>query len=103
MIETVSQKDKEIQKLHSESNSKSPSPVRISADVKELYEEKTNLNLSNLALQKENSILKKNNLRLGELIMQRDSLITTLTREREATAGCKEQLNTLQVSFRCFE
>ena len=60
-------------------------------------EKNTNLNLSLLTIQKENSILKKKNLRLGELIMQRDAYITTLTKEKESLVGYQEQATVSQV------
>ena len=60
-------------------------------------EKNTNLNLSLLTIQKENSILKKKNLRLGELIMQRDAYITTLTKEKESLVGYQEQASVSQV------
>ena len=60
-------------------------------------EKNTNLNLSLLTIQKENSILKKKNLRLGELIMQRDAYITTLTKEKELLVGYQEQATVSQV------
>ena len=60
-------------------------------------EKNTNLNLSLLTIQKENSILKKKNLRLGELIMQRDAYITTLAKEKELLVGYQEQATVSQV------
>ena len=60
-------------------------------------EKNTNLNLSLLTIQKENSILKKKNFRLGELIMQRDAYITTLTKEKESLVGYQEQASVSQV------
>ena len=60
-------------------------------------EKNTSLNLSLITIQKENSILKKKNLRLGELIMQRDAYITTLTKEKESLVGYQEQASVSQV------
>lgn len=60
-------------------------------------EERTKLNISVLTLQKENSLLKQKNLRLGELIMQRDAHITTLTKENEQLVGIREQISTCNV------
>ena len=60
-------------------------------------EKNTSLNLSLITIQKENSILKKKNLRLGELIMQRDACITTLTKEKESLIGYQEQASVSQV------
>ena len=60
-------------------------------------EKNTSLNLSLITIQKENSILKKKNLRLGKLIMQRDAYITTLTKEKESLVGYQEQASVSQV------
>ena len=55
------------------------------------------MTLTVLTLQKENALLKKKNLRLGELVMQRDAFILMLSKEKERLDGVQEQLSAMQV------
>lgn len=68
------EKETEINRLKALCQSES-NPVELGFDQSQLFEEKSKLELDLASKVKENTVLKKKNLKLGELLVQRDALI----------------------------
>ncbi len=74
LVDLSQEKEKELNHLKATCPQDSP-PIDICFDKSQLFEEKSKLELDLVSKVKENASLKKKNLKLGELLIQRDAVI----------------------------
>ena len=97
LVDLSQEKEKELNHLKALCSQESPR-IDLCFDQSQLFEEKSKLELDLVSKVKENASLKKKNLKLGELLIQRDAVII---KQRKELAQLTDRLQEYESSQVC--